>query len=186
MPPIVPALAPRGGDTSIGTLQGLLIIGFFLFERYLWRAPLARRLVRRRIIRGTWKGSLASSWRDPETDGGVPPIEVFLVADQSYSSVSVSLLTSESSSRSIVATFSDPSRGQCALSALYMNTPRLLLQDRSRIHRGALMLEVSGTPPARLAGFYFTDRDTKGELVFTERSRKLHEDFGSAAADSYS
>lgn len=171
--------------TSLGGVAGVVVVAFFVFEHYLWRAPIVRRFVHRRIIRGTWRGTLATSWRDRKTGQPPAPMDAYLVINQSYSSISMLLMTQESSSRSIAASLSDPARGQCTVSGVYMNTPRLLIQDRSRIHRGALILEVSGDPPARLEGCYFTDRDTKGELIFDARSPQLHEDFGSATSDRY-
>lgn len=171
--------------TSLGGIAGFLVVAFFAFEHYLWRAPLVRRVVKRRIVRGTWKGTLTTTWCDPETGEPPPLAEVYLAIHQSYSEVSMLFMTNESKSRSVVANLSDPARGQCTVHGIYMNTPNLLIQDRSRIHRGALMLEITGNPPARLEGFYFTDRDTKGELSFTQKSRRLHEDFASAATDEY-
>jgi hypothetical protein len=94
-------------------------------------------------------------------------------------------MTAQSKSRSINASFGDPARGQCILSAIYMNTPGLLLQDQSRIHRGGMILEVSGRPVRLLEGFYFTDRDTKGELQFDEYSPKIYEDVDNARQGQY-
>jgi hypothetical protein len=56
------------------------------------------------------------------------------------------------------------------------------VEHRSRMHHGSTVLDISGRPVRRLRGRYWTDRDSKGELEFTERSNKLADDFGEAAA----
>jgi hypothetical protein len=184
-------LVLRGTDvqagwlTGIGGAAGAVVVALALFDQLLWRLPGFRLLARRRVLRGTWHGKLTSTYEDPETGERKPPIEVYLVVHQTYSEISASLLTSESKSQTITANFSDPARGQCLLSGIYMNTPELLRQDRSRIHRGGMILEVSGRPASLLKGFYFTDRDTKGELIFDEYSSKLYEDFEHARRGDY-
>jgi hypothetical protein len=39
----------------------------------------------------------------------------------------------------------------------------------------------AGSPPIALEGEYWTDRNTKGELVFHEFSKRVHYDFVSAS-----
>ena len=183
-------LALRGVDvdlrwlTALGGVSGAVVIALLAFDQWLWRQPVFRRLAKRRILRGTWRGKLQSTYVDPQTGAPIPPIDVYLVVHQTYSSVSASLLTPESRSRR-PASYDDPARGQCLLSGIYMNTPELLRQDRSRIHRGGMILEVAGRPASRLKGFYFTDRDTKGELVFDEYATALFEDFEHARRGDY-
>jgi hypothetical protein len=54
------------------------------------------------------------------------------------------------------------------------------VEHRSRMHHGSAVLDVSGRPAARLKGRYWTDRDSKGELEFVERNKKLADDFAEA------
>jgi hypothetical protein len=49
------------------------------------------------------------------------------------------------------------------------------------MHHGSTALDLSGTPVKRLKGRYWTDRDTRGELDFTERSKKIVDDFEEAS-----
>lgn len=164
---------------------GAVILCFLAFDRWLWRLKPVARMAGRPVLRGTWKGLLTSTWIDPTTSKQVSPLDVFLVVRQTYSTISMSLVTAESTSTSLVGSLDAPRHGVPTVSATYRNTPRLLLQNRSRIHHGALVLEVHGSPAARLTGSYWTDRDTKGELTFDGRSSKLHTDYASAAADAY-
>lgn len=167
---------------SLGGIAGVITMGVLVFDRYAWKWPGVHRLTHRRVLHGSWRGTLVSNWVNPGTGQGVPPTECYLVIHQTYSEISVALMTAESSSRSITAGVHDPARGQCLLSAIYQNTPDLLIQDRSRIHRGGVILEIAGSPPESLNGFYWTDRDSKGEMTFEEHSPKPAERFKAAQA----
>ncbi len=158
-------------------------IAYFLllaFDRWLWRIPFVARLLRHPVLLGTWRGNLVSNWIEPSSDEEVVPIEVFLVIRQTYSTLSLRLMTSESSSRSLVVSLDAPRDDIARVSSTYQNMPRLLVQDRSRIHHGALMLDVEGLPANRLIGSYWTDRDTKGELSFNARLPKVSTSFDEA------
>jgi hypothetical protein len=161
------------------------VLALLAFDRWLWRVWPVTRLVHRPVLRGTWKGKLISTWIDPSTGNSVGPIDVFLVIRQSCSTLSMRLITKESSSHSLVAALESPRDGAATVSSTYQNIPNLLIQDRSRIHHGALMLEVHGKPASRLTGFYWTDRDTKGELVLEARSPKFFTTFDEASAETW-
>lgn len=143
--------------------------------------PLVARLIHRPVLRGTWKGELESTWIDPSNGSRLEPVDVFLAVRQTYSSVSLRMMTTESSSRSLVASMDAPRDDVPRVSSTYQNVPRLLIQNRSRIHHGALMLDVEGVPPNRLTGFYWTDRDTKGEVVLRARLPKVYTSFDEAS-----
>lgn len=165
---------------------GILIFLEIAFDRWLWRIPVVARVLRCPVLRGTWKGQLRSTWKDPRTRQSIEPIDVFLVVHQTYSTVSVRLVTAESSSRSLVASLQTPRDDVPTLSSTYQNVPDLLRQDHSRIHHGALMLDVQGQPANRLEGCYWTDRDTKGELVLGSRSREIYTSFEEASTSRWS
>jgi hypothetical protein len=160
---------------------GVVILLLFLFERWLWRIPFVARLLRYPVLRGTWRGQLQSNWTDTSTS----PIDSFLVVRQTYSTISLRFMTKESSSRSLVDSLETPRDDVARLVSTYQNIPGLLIQDRSRIHHGALMLEVQGIPASRLVGSYWTDRDTKGEVSFVSRCRKLYTSFDEASAATW-
>lgn len=150
------------------------------FDRALWRIPLVARLFHRPVLRGTWRGEMRSTWIDPATGEGVAPIPIFLAIRQTYSTIAMRMMTEESSSRSLVASLEAPRDDVARASSTYQNIPRLLIQGRSRIHHGALMLEVQGTRADRLSGSYWTDRDTKGEVVLGARLPKIYTSFDEA------
>lgn len=160
---------------------GVLLIAY---ERWFWRWPGIRRVVRRPNMQGTWRGTLQSTWIDPSTGMVVKPVTVFLAVTQTYSTVTPRMLTPESSSESVASSLELPKNGTPAVVwTTYVNTPGLLIQGRSRPHHGAMKLEVHGAPRT-LKGTYWTDRKTSGEIVFDRHTRHVHTDFTSAAMDA--
>jgi hypothetical protein len=110
---------------------------------------------------------------DPETQERVPPDpEVYLVVRQTFWSVSATLITKESKSCSTTAVVEDDGCQQYQLAAIYRNTPRAAVRERSQVHHGAFQLDIGGEPVDRLEGHYWTDRGTMGEFEFDRRDSK--------------
>jgi hypothetical protein len=157
-----------------------------LWEKWLWHLWLFRPwLTTRPDLRGTWKGHLTSSWVDPATKQGRGQIEAYLVIRQTYSTIDVRLLAAESGSISLSASIVNDAQDVHTLAVVYRNTPRVLLRFRSPISHGGMLLYVRGTPIHQLDGEYWTDRETKGELVFAARSREVFHDFAQANKARY-
>lgn len=156
-------------------------IALALWNKWIWRWKWVQKLPHvPRSIRGTWRGSLASAWIDPDTGQSPPRKPVFLVVRQSATTISAVLLTDESSSRSTMANLAEDEIG-AALSYIYLNRPKVKVEHRSRMHNGSAFLEVSGHPANRLHGRYWTDRDTRGEFNFDQRRTAIADDFEEAA-----
>jgi hypothetical protein len=175
--------APVTSDLArpLGAAAAAAVLLLQAFDRLLWRLPGVRRFVGRPFIGGTWRGILASHWVDPKTGQRIPPDpEVYMVIRQTFWSVSARLITRESKSYSMVATVDSEGDSQFTLLAIYRNTPRASVRDRSPIHHGSLMVDISGDPPTRLEGFYWTDRKTMGELEFTTRFARVVNDYAAA------
>ena len=53
---------------------------------------------------------------------------------------------------------------------VFQNQQRISVQDRSRTHLGAMVLDVIGDPasPSEVKGQYWTDRGTSGEIHVNE------------------
>jgi hypothetical protein len=175
-----------GGRVDVGWLRFFAAAVFvatgllWAWERYLWRIALIQRLgVVPRNLTGTWKGFLESFWEDPASSARVPAKLAYLVVRQTASTVSVILLTDESRS---VSSLGVVSRGEgiASLDYLYLNRPDSKVESRSRMHHGSASLDITGRPATRLRGRYWTDRDTKGELDFTERKRQTIDDYEEA------
>ena len=134
-------------------------------------------------MRGTWRGRLVSNWKNPETGQRIElDPEVYLVVRQTFWSVTANLITKESKSCSTTATIEDDGCGQYQFVAQYRNTPRASVRERSEVHHGSFKLDVGGELVDRLEGYYWTDRNTMGELEFDRRSSKAVNSFTHAQA----
>jgi hypothetical protein len=157
-----------------------------LWEHWIWRWPVVQAFKGiPRDVRGTWKGTLTSLWKD-DAGNTAGPKSAYVVIRQSFATVSVTMFTDESSSRSSLGRVS-PLDDQAQLDYMYLNKPDPRFEHRSRIHHGSTSLSVVGKPASRLRGRYWTDRNSHGELDFQERKRKsfgqnFPEDYESAAA----
>jgi len=153
---------------------------FLAYERYLWKWPLVRRFTGLPNLDGTWRGTLVSSYlRDGQP---IPPIPTVLRIKQTAASISVTLMTAESSSISEQAKLIREADGRWRLSWLYANTPRQSVRHRSERHQGACYLYIGSSSADGLRGEYFTDRLTLGELHMTEWSSHKHDSADSALA----
>ena len=164
-----------------GVVAALMLL-LAAFNTWLWKWPIFRGwLVNGPVIEGTWRVVLQTRWKNPET-GVVPgPITGYMTIRQKYDTLSMRLMTKESSSVLLGAEILTESDGTRSIVGVYRNEPMMAVRDRSRIHHGALLLNVSGATPARLVGKYWTDRDTAGDMELSERKPRLFEDFDSAA-----
>ena len=129
-------------------------------------------------LNGTWKGTLQTSWKNPDT-GEIPgPIDAYLVIKQSLFKVSCVQMTRESKSWSSSSAISiDPDNQIKVLDFVYSNNPRVGVHGRSNAHDGACSLEIINGETKKLKGKYWTDRNTKGEIELVFQDEKLREEF---------
>jgi hypothetical protein len=177
-------LLVNGVDVSLGWLRyfsvtlGVLIVLLAAFDLYLWHLPLLHPwFVRRPDLRGTWRASLRSSWVDPATQSRIPPIAGYMVIRQTFSYISLRLITTESRSEMLGAEILRAEDGTYRVFGVYRSEPRLGLRAVSPIHYGGLVLQVTGLPATRMEGHYWTDRDTAGEIALESRRKRLIDDF---------
>jgi hypothetical protein len=178
----------KSGQLNVGWLQFFSACVFIatmiisLWDIWLWRIPLVQRIPGvPRSVRGTWQGTLSSFWVDPGTNRRISPKPAYLVVRQSYSLVSVTLLTDESKSTSSLASVSMQDH-TAVLAYLYVNRPRPSVEDHSRMHHGSTVLDIVGTPAIRLEGRYWTDRESRGELLFSARVKSMADDYAQAGS----
>lgn len=117
-------------------------------------------------LNGVWKGTLVSTWIDPETGAAPPPIPAEIRIRQGLFSTNVSLATAESkshSTRSFLEPFYETRRFRIWYS--YNNDPRAQVRHRSSPHEGVAYLELNfDSNPNRLTGRYYTARKTTGDI----------------------
>ena len=109
---------------------------------------------------------VTSLWTDPSTGRPLKPIEAKVTIRQTYTQLHLHLKTPESSGNFAASKIIKKGDGTYQIYGVFRNHPRITVQDRSRPHLGALMLEVIGEPvsPDELIGQYWTDRGTSGEV----------------------
>lgn len=147
------------------TVVGVLVLLLAIFDIWAWRWRLLHGwFVPRPDLRGTWRVEILSDWKDPATGASIEPIVAYLVIRQTFSLLSLRMITAESSSEIVAAEINKAADGTYRLAAVYRNEPKLSVRGRSPIHYGALVLDVQGDPVKGLAGHYWTDRSSRGEL----------------------
>ena len=156
---------------------GVLVLVLSIADKWLWRFRWLRPwLFNMPDLNGTWKVVLHPTAPEPLPD----EVIAYMVIRQTFSTVSLRLFTAESDSETLSARVVRCDDGTCNLAAVYRNTPRLQVRERSPLHHGAILLHVQGDPPESLAGQYWTDRSSQGEIVLSARSSTLAHSFDQA------
>ena len=163
------------GRRIIGALPTLGVLTLTLWDIWLWRLPGLQNLHGRPRLDGLWQVELNPTQASHIPQGGNRgPITAFVVVTQSFWSIHLRQLTTESKSDSRAwfwfrAFGTDVDR----LAFLYENSPMQRHQHRSQRHFGSCTLEPASLTPAEMSGVYFTDRYTRGDMVFAlvDRSR---------------
>src|ERR1017187_9277507 len=165
----------------LSTVITVVLYAVMAFDLWLWKIPFLHGwFVKRPVIDGTWKVEIRSNWKDPATGSGIPPLEGYMVVRQTLSTVSMRLLTAESSSELVGTEIVSSSDGLYCVSGVYRNEPRLEVRDKSPIHYGAVWLRVIVEPAKKISGHYWTDRQSMGEIELSDQQKKKFQEFQSA------
>jgi hypothetical protein len=159
----------------------IFVVVSFVFTKWLWRLRVFTYkgwLVQVPYIQGTWAGDLQSTWVNPKTKQGIPPLKMILVIRQTFSTVSCTMFTKESESYSRAAQIAvEIETGAISLSYNYTNRSKADIRERSPIHDGAAHLRVVTLPSRMLEGEYWTGRCTTGTMKLQFRSKELLQAF---------
>lgn len=167
----------------LSMVSGLIVVFLGVFDRWIWRIPyLYPWFVSTPNLRGTWKGQINSSWKDPNSGKNIPPIEAYLVIEQTFSSIQVRLITRESKSNLLTGNIFQNDGSTYSIAGIYRNTPNILNRANSPMHHGGILLDLQGEKDFSLRGEYWTDRDTKGVIHFIKKSEQLVYDFEQSSA----
>ena len=83
----------------LSTVTTIVVFATLAFDLWLWKIPLLHGwFVKRPVIDGTWKVEIRSNWKNPATGARIGPVEGYMVIRQTFSTLSLRLLTEESSS----------------------------------------------------------------------------------------
>jgi hypothetical protein len=112
-------------------------VGFFysVFDIWAWRLWGINRVVPMPDLNGTWRVTLRSEWKDPETGETPGPITAYMVVRQTYSTLSMRLMTAESESYLLAGSVTRSTDSLCVVAGLYQNTPQQSLRHRARYRR---------------------------------------------------
>jgi hypothetical protein len=150
------------------------------FDLWLWRLPLLPRwVVDRPILAGTWKAELTVVWREKDGQERTNKFQGHMVVYQTYSAISMKLLTDTSSSRLVASEMTAEKDQSYTFGAVYQATPTPEVRSSHgrMIHFGGMLLECQGRCPDRLRGHFWTDEFSRGTLVLHPRWTGRH--FGS-------
>ena len=157
------------------TVVPILLVLLGIFDNCLWKVPWVNGwFTNRPVLCGTWEVTLQTEWVDPKTGTTPRPITCYMAVRQTFSSLSMRLMTPESASWLIAHNIVRSNDGVFQVAGVYMNKPDLALRgERSEIHYGAILLDVQGQPPTELEGHYWTDRQSRGTMRFVRKKAKV-------------
>jgi len=171
-------------STWLGPLSTAITVVLYVvmaFDLWLWKIPILHGwFVKRPVIDGTWRVEIRSTWVDPATGAAIAPVEGYMIIRQTFSTLSLRLLTEESSSELVGTEIVCSADGLYCVSGVYRNEPRFLVRGRSPIHYGAVWLKVIEQPSKEIFGHYWTDRETGGEMTLTLQQKKKFQTFAAA------
>lgn len=156
----------------IGNSSTIIGVATPIFCLKLWKYKIFQGwLVLIPDLNGIWQGTIKSNWINSETNQKIAPIETRLYIKQSLFKISCVLKTSESTSRSIVASFViEPENQVEKLAYIYQNDSSQKFRDKSPIHYGTTSLDIiKNKDNIKLIGSYWTDRNTSGDLEFNKK-----------------
>ena len=140
----------------IGEAIGVAAIIMTVFNKWAWKWKWLRWTHDTPVLAKNYKGTFISDYDGVKHSG-------IIIINQTYLAMAVQLKTDESSSRSLTASFSEVQSVRYLIYT-YQNDPRAEIQERSPIHYGTAMLNVSN--PMILEGNYFTGRKSRGSMQF--------------------
>src|SRR3990167_724210 len=84
---------------QLTTVVPVLLVLLGIFDNWLWKARwLSGWVTKRPVLFGTWEVALQSAWVDPNTGTTPGPIACYMAVRQTFSSLSMRLMTPESAS----------------------------------------------------------------------------------------
>lgn len=164
----------RPSGIALAVVTGLVTV----FEKWAWRWRILRPwFVNKPDLNGTYKGHFRPVGAE---DSPKEPTEMFITIQQTLSTQSVRLFTSESRSISLASCLDETSDDHWRLMYTYENVPNPTVRQRSPIHFGGVILNVDDRSCKQLSGSYWTDRQSQGELTFERISRDRARSFKEA------
>ncbi|MGR6465803.1 Cap15 family cyclic dinucleotide receptor domain-containing protein [Rhizobium sp. PAMB 3182] len=164
------------------TLAALTFVSW-LFNQHLWRYWPFRLFAKVPDISGTWNTELQSSYKTPDSDMALPTVQGYAVIRQTYSTLSIRLMTAQSESLLVAGRFDRQPDGTTYVYGIYQSDPSILLRTGvSEIHYGSFKYKILGRPPVEMTGHYWTDRNTNGSVRLHSRRRNKFDSYSHASS----
>ncbi len=143
-------------------------VSYWAFDNWIWRWPFLRvlRLISVPDLRGTWTGTVASSYTDFEK---AQPVTVTI--EQTWTKMAVRLNAAKSRSWSLTASVLTNAPEGLVLTYLFDNEPKAESVTTMQRFRGTAVLVSTATD--RLEGYYYTGRgrETHGSIKLSRQLR---------------
>ena len=154
--------------TSVTVLEIAFILVINRIWRWAWRNAPQLNVWIFPDLNGTWRGTLSSTWIDPDTKLPIDPIEATIAIKQDWRRVDVRLQTEEADSRSTRFWLeADRPFQRYRIWYGYDHEPHQAARPRNQPHDGFAYLEVEWEDePEVLRGSYYTSRKTSGDMEF--------------------
>lgn len=131
----------------------IVILVFVFYIKYLWRFNPFEKIPK---IFGTYDVKFVSTH-----DKKIRKMK--MVINQTLYQTKIKIITEESESVSIVSNIKKIN-GEWKLIYTYENIPKMLERKHSNIHYGTCILSIENKKIS--SGYYYTDRNTKGDITF--------------------
>lgn len=157
----------------------LLSIGFI---KYAWSCKILQGwFVDRPDIRGFWHVELNSTYIDPVTKQKIPTIKAYVAIKETLTTLSFKLMTEKADSLLLAHTFIKRIDGSFQMAGIYLNEPKFEQRMKdSKIHYGSVLLQINSFNPSSIEGHYWTDRETSGSMLLTQRTNKIYDSYEEA------
>ena len=134
-------------------------------------------------LNGTWSVEIRSSYEDPITGEKKHPVRGYAAVKQTFSKLSIRLMTEEAESFLLASSFDIKDDGATYVYGIYQSDPSIHLRGKvSEIHYGSFKYKAVGVPALELVGHYWTDRNTTGSIVMRDRIVGYFDSYDSAHA----
>jgi hypothetical protein len=162
---------------SLGLAAAIVVFLLLAFDRWIWRWPGVRHVVRHPVLHGTWKTELRTSYEARADE----VIEAYLVIRQTYSKICVAMLFDRSQSSSMSGDLIRED-GRRVLYYVFRSDKQTLQKDENP---PSAQLTVATRPLMHLEGDYWMEHGSRGRVVTVGRSPVIYDTFTGARTGEY-
>jgi hypothetical protein len=165
---------------AVGATAAIVVLLLLAYDHWVWRWWGVRHLIRRPLLRGTWKTELRTSYEDRADDA----IEGFLAIQQTYSTISIAMLFDRSKSVSVSGEFVREN-DRYVLYYVFRSDKSTLQREDNPPARGAAHLTIATAPSVHLEGDYWMEHGTHGRVSSVGHSPVIYDTYRAAQRGEY-